>query len=60
MTLVEIEAAHDRVDNRLASGMKREHVDAVMESSRVATALLLSKRGSKLFRHSGIHYLELR
>jgi NTE family protein len=40
--------------------MKREHVDAVMESSRVATASLLSKRGSKLFRHSGIHYLELR
>jgi NTE family protein len=40
--------------------MKREHVDAVMESSRVATALLLSKRGSKLFRHSGIHYLELK
>jgi predicted acylesterase/phospholipase RssA len=40
--------------------MKREHLDAVMESSRVATAALLSKRGSKLFRHSGIHYLELK
>src|SRR5487761_804453 len=39
--------------------MKREHLDAVMEASRVATAALLSKRGSKLFRHSGIHYLEL-
>jgi hypothetical protein len=26
----------------------------------VATAALLSKRGLKLFRHSGIHYLELR
>ncbi len=40
--------------------MKREHLDAVMEASRVATAALLSQRGSKLFRHSGIHYLELR
>jgi NTE family protein len=40
--------------------MKREHLDAVMEASRVATALLLSNRGAKLFRHSGIHYLELR
>ena len=40
--------------------MKREHLDAVMEASRVATAALLSERGSKLFRHSGIHYLELR
>jgi NTE family protein len=39
--------------------MKREHLGVVMESSRMATALLLSKRGSKLFRHSGIHYLEL-
>jgi NTE family protein len=40
--------------------MKREHLDAVMESSRTATAALLSQRGSRLFRHSGIHYLELR
>jgi NTE family protein len=39
--------------------MKRERLDAVMESSRAATAALLSKRGSKLFRHSGIHYLQL-
>ncbi len=39
--------------------MKREHLDKVMESARVATGALLSKRGSKLFRHSGIHYLEL-
>jgi NTE family protein len=39
--------------------MKRERLDAVMESSRAATALLLSKRGSRLFRHSGIHYMEL-
>ena len=40
--------------------MKREHLDAVMESSRASTVALLSKRGSKLFRHSGIHYLELK
>src|SRR5579864_8537631 len=39
--------------------MKRERLDAVMESSRAATAELLRKRGSKLFRHSGIHYMEL-
>ncbi len=39
--------------------MKRDRLDAVMESSRAATASLLSKRGSKLFRHSGIHYMEL-
>jgi NTE family protein len=40
--------------------MKRDHLGAVMDASRVATALLLSQRGSKLFRHSGIHYLQLR
>jgi NTE family protein len=40
--------------------MKREHVEAVIESSRVATAALLRARGSKLFRHSGIHQLSLR
>src|SRR4029077_14175046 len=39
--------------------MKRDRLDAVMESSRVATASLLAKRGSRLFRHSGIHYLQL-
>jgi NTE family protein len=39
--------------------MKRDRLDAVMESSRVATAALLSRRGPKLFRHSGIHYMEL-
>jgi NTE family protein len=39
--------------------MKRDRLDAVMESSRAATAALLSKRGAKLFRHSGIHYMEL-
>lgn len=40
--------------------MRREHVGKVMESSRAATAALLSERGPKLFRHSGIHYLDLR
>src|SRR6202795_5187038 len=39
--------------------MKRDRLDAVMESSRAATAKLLAQRGSRLFRHSGIHYLEL-
>jgi NTE family protein len=37
--------------------MKREHIEVVMESSRVAMADLLRSRGAKLFRHSGIHYL---
>ena len=40
--------------------MKREHLDAMIESSRASTAALLAQRGAKLFRHSGIHYLELR
>jgi len=40
--------------------MKRDHLDKVMESARVAARDLLSARGSKLFRHSGIHYQELR
>jgi len=40
--------------------MKREHIVSVMESSRAAMAQLLHARGSKLFRHSGIHYLQLR
>src|SRR6266508_121412 len=39
--------------------MKREHIESVMESSRAAMAQLLRQRGSKLFRHSGIHYLSL-
>lgn len=39
--------------------MKREHVEGVIEASRIATAALLKERGSKLFRHSGIHYLPL-
>ncbi|HEV2032610.1 MAG TPA: patatin-like phospholipase family protein [Candidatus Dormibacteraeota bacterium] len=40
--------------------MKREHLLAVMEASRAAAVKLIADRGSKLFRHSGIHYLELR
>ncbi|TMC91151.1 MAG: hypothetical protein E6J12_05670 [Chloroflexi bacterium] len=39
--------------------MRQHHLEAVMESSRAATSALLAKRGSKLFRHSGIHYLDL-
>ena len=39
--------------------VEREHLEAEMESPRAATTALLAKRGSKLFRHSGIHYLEL-
>jgi NTE family protein len=39
--------------------MKREHLESVMESSRSAMAHLLRERGSRLFRHSGIHYLRL-
>jgi NTE family protein len=39
--------------------MKREHLESVMEKSRSAMAHLLHERGSRLFRHSGIHYLRL-
>lgn len=39
--------------------MKREHLEAVIEASRAATAALLSQRGSKVFRHSAVHYLPL-
>jgi hypothetical protein len=39
--------------------MKREHVESVIEATRAATAELLRRRGSKLFRHSGVHYLPL-
>lgn len=39
--------------------MKREHIDGVIESARSATATLLRQRGSKLFRHSAIHYIPL-
>jgi len=40
--------------------MKREHVEGVMDAARSAMAELLHQRGSKLFRHSGIHYMPLR
>jgi len=40
--------------------MKRDHIDSVVESSRVATAALLAQKGSRFMRHSGIQYLELR
>jgi NTE family protein len=39
--------------------MKREQVHAVIEASRSAAASLLRQRGTRLFRHSGIHYLPL-
>ena len=39
--------------------MKREHIDGVIESARSGTATLLRQRGSKLFRHSAIHYIPL-
>jgi len=39
--------------------MKRRHVQEVMEAARSAMASLLHARGSRLFRHSGIHYLPL-
>jgi NTE family protein len=39
--------------------MKREHIEASMEASRAAMAALLREKGSRLFRHSGIHYLKL-
>jgi hypothetical protein len=39
--------------------MKKTHLERVMEGSRAATVALLTQRGSRLFRHSGIHYIEL-
>lgn len=39
--------------------MKREHIDSVIESARTGAAALLRQRGTKLFRHSGIHYIPL-
>jgi len=39
--------------------MKREHVESVIEATRASTAELLRQRGSRLFRHSGVHYLSL-
>jgi NTE family protein len=39
--------------------MKRQHVEAVMDAARKSTADLLRQRGSRLFRHSGVHYISL-
>lgn len=39
--------------------MKPSHLEAVMEASRAATLALIAQRGSRLFRHSAIHYLPL-
>jgi NTE family protein len=39
--------------------MRRAHVEDVIERSRRATARLLAARGGKLFRHSGVHYIDL-
>jgi NTE family protein len=39
--------------------MKRQHVESVMDAARHGTAELLKQRGSRLFRHSGIHYIPL-
>jgi NTE family protein len=39
--------------------MRRTHVEDVIERSRRATAALLAQRGGELFRHSGVHYIEL-
>jgi len=39
--------------------MRRAHVEDVIERSRRATAELLARRGSKLFRHSAVHYIDL-
>lgn len=39
--------------------MKRDHVESVMDASRESTAQLLRKRGSTLFRQSGVHYIAL-
>ena len=39
--------------------MRRQHVEAVMDAARKSTVELLRQRGSRLFRHSGIHYIPL-
>ena len=39
--------------------MKQPALESVMESSRKVTADLLAKRGTRVFRHSAIHYLNL-
>ena len=39
--------------------MKPQHVEAVMDAARKSALHLLRQRGSRLFRHSGIHYIPL-
>jgi NTE family protein len=39
--------------------MKPQHVESVMDAARKSTSELLRQRGSRLFRHSGIHYIPL-
>ena len=38
--------------------MKPEHLSDVIDTFRLATMELIAARGSKLFKHSGIHYLD--
>ena len=39
--------------------MTKDHVEAIIESARRSTLSLLRRDGSRLFRRSGIHYLDL-
>jgi hypothetical protein len=39
--------------------MEPRHVQAVIESARVATRRFLLERGRRLFRESGVHYIRL-
>ena len=39
--------------------MKPQHVESVMDAARKSTLALLEQRGSRLFRHSAIHYIPL-
>jgi NTE family protein len=44
----------------VGADMRKEPVEELIESSRAATLRLLEHRGRRLFRHSAIHYLQLR
>ena len=39
--------------------MEKGHTEAVIDRTRVAMARLLATKGSRLFKHSGVHYLDL-
>lgn len=39
--------------------LEKGHTEGVIDRSRVAMARLLATRGSRLFKHSGVHYLDL-